>query len=233
MRLHDLGCSQIAKFSSRAISLYAGCEGSPIACYVGDMRDAAQKHPVFLLRKERGLNQARMAEGMGISVNYYSELENKIKRWNDDLYNAAAKVLDVHPSVLMGAGGGKTVRVDAVLGANDYISLLPESVMEEVPPSGMDAEDCRGIVVGPSGASTVLAEGWIVFSRKELDGVVPVDCLGKWCLCGLADGRIAIKTVERGSREGFYHLMSRNPAITPMIDQQLRWATRIVAIKPA
>lgn len=52
-------------------------------------------------RKHRGLSQQALADAMGTSKGYISELERGVRRYNQDLLESAAKALDCSPGDLL------------------------------------------------------------------------------------------------------------------------------------
>lgn len=72
-------------------------------------------------------------------------------------------------------------------------------------------------------------DGWLVFWTKEASGV-PEDCIGKLCVVCLADGRMYMKRLRRGSAKHRFNLESWN---APTIENAaLSWAARVIDVRP-
>lgn len=78
----------------RHATLFAVCEET------GAMKKA---HPFFLKqwRQHRGLTQDRLAERIGTSKGYISDLERGVRRYNQDLLEALADALTCSPADLL------------------------------------------------------------------------------------------------------------------------------------
>jgi len=61
------------------------------------------QHPFYLRewRKHRGLSQMRLANRIGTTNSYISQLENRRKPYNETLLNALADALDCEPGELL------------------------------------------------------------------------------------------------------------------------------------
>jgi transcriptional regulator with XRE-family HTH domain len=62
-----------------------------------------KQHPFYLRqwRKHRGLTQDRLAERLGTSKGYISDLERGVRRYNQDLLEALAEALSCEPADLL------------------------------------------------------------------------------------------------------------------------------------
>lgn len=74
-----------------------------------------------------------------------------------------------------------------------------------------------------------LQEGWLIFYRKDQEGV-PQDCIGKLCVVKVSDGATLLKTVRRGTSKHHFRLESWNAP--PREDVVLEWASRVLDIRP-
>jgi hypothetical protein len=103
---------------------------------------------------------------------------------------------------------------------------VPPSHLDEItPPTGIAentvAVKIRGTHLGP------FFDRWYVF-YDDVCRPMTADLIGQLCVVGFADGRILIKQVQRGSREGLYNLHSATEK--PIADAKIEWATRVNAI---
>lgn len=71
--------------------------------------------------------------------------------------------------------------------------------------------------------------GWLIFYDDVQDP--PTDALfGKLCVVGIEDGRILVKTLERGGVSGAYTLHSNVEA--PIYDVYVKWAAKVKSMRP-
>jgi hypothetical protein len=71
--------------------------------------------------------------------------------------------------------------------------------------------------------------GWLVFYSQKLDAPFEQG-LGRLCVVGLADERVLIKWLGRGSFDGRFNLYSEFEP--PIHDADLLWAARVEAMAP-
>ena len=83
------------------------------------------------------------------------------------------------------------------------------------------AVEIRGESLGP------FFNRWYVFYDDVHRPMTP-DLIGQLCVVGLADGRVLIKQVQRGSAEGLYNLHSATEK--PIADVTIDWAARVNSI---
>jgi phage repressor protein C with HTH and peptisase S24 domain len=74
----------------------------------------------------------------------------------------------------------------------------------------------------------MIGDGWLVYyDRHETGREIAV---GKPYVVGLADGRVLVKKLAPGRRDGCYDLYSVNAE--PMLDQPVMWMALVKAIVP-
>lgn len=96
-------------------------------------------------------------------------------------------------------------------------------------PLGEVSETIVAVVVKGDSMAGQLEDGWTVYYDKTQ--FPPTEAIaGRLCVVGLADGRVLIKKLLRGSSVGLYHLISTNAA--PMMDQDVSWAAPVIWIAP-
>lgn len=95
-------------------------------------------------------------------------------------------------------------------------------------PSGVTGDVVAVEVQGDSLFPTA-ENGWrLIYAGEQT--VLEDEVLNRLCVVSLADGRILVKRVTRGSQPQRYHLVSTN---APMIeDAEIVWAARVKAIIP-
>lgn len=74
-----------------------------------------------------------------------------------------------------------------------------------------------------------MQEGWQVPYNKPTDGSAFSEFIDKPCVMKLADGRMYLRTLRRGSQADRYNLIGYNAA--EIKDAELSWAAKIVFIK--
>ena len=109
-----------------------------------------------------------------------------------------------------------------------YVGAGSTAHFYDVPPSHLDevsesaaAVEIRGDSLGP------FFNRWYVFYDDVRRPMTP-DLIGQLCVVGLADGRILLKQVQRGSDLGLYNLHSATEK--PIVDVAIDWAARVNSI---
>jgi hypothetical protein len=75
-----------------------------------------------------------------------------------------------------------------------------------------------------------LRDGWLLFYRRDGDGV-PEACLNRLCVVKLADdGPLLVKELRRSARGDRFVLASWNGP--PIEDARLAWAAPVLSIRP-
>lgn len=98
-----------------------------------------------------------------------------------------------------------------------------------MPPVGEDRDLIVAVVVKGDSMAGLAEDGWLIYydTRREQ----PTDELfGKLCVIGIEDGRILLKRLYKGSKDGLYTLISTNGA--PIHDVKVTWAARVAWIAP-
>lgn len=98
---------------------------------------------------------------------------------------------------------------------------------EVEPPYGMDAGAIVAVRI-KGDSMNPLKDGWLLFYRKEQDGV-PDECINKLCAVKCRDGRMLVKELKRGSKPHLFHLISYNAE--PEFDVALEWGAKIMDIR--
>ena len=86
------------------------------------------------------------------------------------------------------------------------------------------AVEIRGDSLGPT------FNGWILFYNDRREPVSS-DLLGKFCVVGLADGRVVAKNITAGQLPGHYNLIAN--VGPPIYDAEVEWAARVINMAPA
>lgn len=90
--------------------------------------------------------------------------------------------------------------------------------------------DCIAAKVRGDSMYPALQDGWLIFYRKQGDGVSE-DCIGKLCVVCLVGDACYVKTIRRGSQPGTFTLESFNAP--PIENAKVAWASRVLDIRPS
>lgn len=73
-------------------------------------------------------------------------------------------------------------------------------------------------------------DNWLAF-YDDLRAPITPDLIGKLCVVGLANDRVAIKTVKYGKRDGSYSLIAANSK-HPIEAATIEWAAKVLLMTP-
>jgi phage repressor protein C with HTH and peptisase S24 domain len=195
------------------------------------------------IAREKRFKSARLAgKAMGIPVSTYGAHERAQSPGGRDYGPEDAKKyarrFGVTPEWLLTGrepfptGGDEApapkVPVVGYVGAGSAAHLydVAQPDLDEVSGPANAAEDMvaveiRGDSLGP------FFNRWYVFYDDVRRPMTP-DLIGQLCVVGLADGRVLIKQVQRGSAEGLFNLISATEK--PIADVTIDWAARVNSI---
>jgi hypothetical protein len=125
---------------------------------------------------------------------------------------------------------GMTVPLAGFVGAGATMTLYTEAqgpFDEIAAPEGSTEKTVAVEIRGESLGS--FFDRWLVFYDDVRDPPTR-DLLGRLCVVGLADGRILIKKLERGSEKGLFTLVSQFES--PLFDQPVEWAAKVKNMVP-
>lgn len=185
------------------------------------------------LRRERGLSLAQLAERMGPGW-YPQKIERREKndtKLPSDEVPIFARAMGVSDAEI--TGKRRTVAVAGYVGAG--AEIIPFDDHEKY--AGIDEIDCplgldhaHVVAVRVRGASMFpLDDGSDLFYAKEHDGVAE-DAINRLSVVKLADGRMFVKHLARGSKPGLFTLISSNAP--PIQDVEVEWAARVLMWLP-
>lgn len=181
------------------------------------------------LREERGISQAELAEGIDMSTVQVSRFETGARRTNTDFLSKVAAFLGVSVSELfkrreiavvgyIGAGG-------EFIGIDDYAQGAGMETVEA--PPGLTGSAVAVMVRGESMIPVYNDGDILIYGEREYSYI---EHLNRRCVCGLSDGRIVVKTLQRGSTDSLFTLISFNSS--PMEDVALEWIAKIKWVQP-
>lgn len=91
----------------------------------------------------------------------------------------------------------------------------------QISPRGVVAVEVKGDSMAP-----VYLPGTILFYSRDSLGI-PVEAIGRICVCEDEDGYAWVKQVKTGSEEGTFSLLSVNPTSDTMHGVRLKWAAPV------
>jgi transcriptional regulator with XRE-family HTH domain len=211
----------------------------PFSAYLPEMAiQLATK--IALLRKRLGLTQPEFADRIGVSQGTVSRWEKGAAPSHQHLAELAKLSEMSLDEFLLGAVGRPAVEPGQPIPVVGYVgagaSVFP--IDDENEATGFDTIERPPFITGDAIAVEVRGDslipvaedGWklIYTGTPEL---LEEDVLNRLCVVALADGRVLVKRIVRGSRPQRYHLLSTN---APMIeDAEVLWASRVRAIIPS
>lgn len=123
--------------------------------------------------------------------------------------------------------GENTVRLIGYIGAGQAIYPLDDGADEKVEaPKDAKPSTVAAKIRGDS-MLPVFHENWLIYWSRHLP---PEEMQNQLCVVQLADGRLLVKTLRRGSDDGLWTLTSFNAS--DIIDVPVEWAAPIDWIKP-
>lgn len=193
-------------------------------------------------RLKRAREDAGFADGvsaaaaLGVNKFTYGQHENGTRGFKRERAALYARRYKVNLEwLLTGRGPARPkekhqVKVVGYVGAGAAMNLLAEG---QEPDEWVDAPDgstadtvaveVRGTSLGP------LFDRWLVFYDDRRDPVTR-DMIGKLCILGLADGRVLIKQLAKGSAAGYWTLLSNFDA--PIYDAVVEWGAVVKGMVP-
>lgn len=179
------------------------------------------------LQKKAGLTLQQVADAAGTTNQQIGMLERGDRRLTVDWIDRIAPVLGVRPQELLSTAA-VPLRGYVGAGSEAHYYGLADDPGEEVPmPPNGNANTVAVEVRGDSLGS--LFNRWLVY-YDELHDPPTADLLRKLCVVGLADGRVLVKQIRKGSAPGFYHLHSQTEGVIE--DVVISWAAEVKAMTP-
>ena len=97
-----------------------------------------------------------------------------------------------------------------------------------LPPHGVVAVEIEGDSMEP-----VYSAGDLLFYTRHTHEGVPVEAIGKRCVCEDIDGHGWVKLIREGREKGTFDLYSFNDASPPLYGVRLKWAAPVLLHWPA
>lgn len=172
-------------------------------------------------RKSAGMTRNKLASLANTSAQQIEKLEKGMREMTRAWAERLAPHLGVSAQYLVFADSRKVHVVGfAAAGSDTLIFADAQGPFDEVDAPAWATE--RTVAVQIRGTSLGRPfNNWLAFYNDRHD---PPDesLIGELCICGLADGRVMIKTLQKGSSKGRYHLESLTEPTIP--DQHVEWA---------
>jgi transcriptional regulator with XRE-family HTH domain len=175
------------------------------------------------IKRETKLTQIELAEKLGSTQSTVgrwlagsSEPTGKMRDNIKSLYSVTFNAQLIYKVPLMGfVGAGQAVYpIDS--GAHEMV-IAPEEARNTTV-----AVEIRGDSMMPW-----LEDGWLIYYSQQLP---PGEMINRRCVAQLADGRLLVKTVMRGSQPGLWTLTSTNAST--INDVAIEWVAPIDWIRP-
>jgi transcriptional regulator with XRE-family HTH domain len=188
-------------------------------------------------RLSRGLSQEQLAERIGTSKGYVSDLERGERRYNQDLVEGLAGALDISVAQLLGQSptenkAERLVPVVGYVGADTEGSVLfangqGTGELAPIPPGGTEAASALGV---RGHSMKGFADDGALIYFEEQHSKPTRDMLGHVVVVETRDGKVLVKRLLKGSHPGVYDLES---IVGPTLeDVEIRWAALVTAIVP-
>ena len=184
---------------------------------------------LMTMRLGANMTRVRLAELAGTSPQQIEKLEKGIREMTRPWAERLAPHLGVSPEFLVFSKKRRSLVVGYAAAGGDGLTFADgQGPFEEVD-APLWATD-RTVAVRIRGNSLgVHFNGWLAFYDDRRD---PPDesLIGLLCICGLADGRVVIKTMRQGTGKRRYHLESITEPT--MFDVEVEWAAEVREMRP-
>lgn len=192
---------------------------------------------IKLARKDKKISQERLGKMLQPPVK-----KQAVTGWESNRFQPSAKYIPQLVQILGRSyewltsnnavlnGDGPMVPLVGYVGAGGKTHFYNDGQgpYEDVEaPGGATAETVAVEVRGDS--MHPIADRWLLYYDNREDPPTE-DLLGKLCIVGLADDRVLVKKLVRGSEPGLFHLISTNS--DPLTNQKVEWAAQIKWINP-
>lgn len=175
------------------------------------------------------------ARAFGWTVSTYLGHENGDRAPSREAAKKYAKAYKVRWEWLL-EGEGKPAPSTKTVPAIGYIGAGAQVVPFDDHSAG-DLEDAEIPPGVPDNSVLVIVRGDSMYPRyfegerlfyERRDGN-PKEFVNRECAVRLADGRVFVKILRRGTTDGLFNLESWNPATPTMVDQIIDWAAPVLA----
>jgi transcriptional regulator with XRE-family HTH domain len=180
------------------------------------------------LREGQGWTHDQAGKASGMSRSNFIKLERGERKLTQNTLTRIAKAFNVKPSDLLDEV--LTVPIVGYVGAGSTIYQIgPEQgEIDRVPAPEGSTEDTVAVEIRGESLGSFFDQ-WLAY-YDEVHNPPTSDMIGRLCVCGLADGRILVKKLMRGSLPGHYTLLSQFEP--PIYDAIVEWSARVRRMEP-
>ncbi len=179
------------------------------------------------LREKKKLSQEELAELVGTSGQQIGRLEKGTRKLTTEWMDRLAPALGVRARDLMGDHQVPIVGYVGA-GAEMHYYAFAQSPDEYVPMPENGTENTVAVEVRGSSLGSIF-DTWLVYYDKT-QTTPTSDLLGKLCVVGLADDRVLVKRLRKGSAPGFFNLESNTEGLIE--DAEIVWAAKVKTMTP-
>lgn len=186
--------------------------------------------------RARGLKPAPLSERAGLGASFVRDLfrsKAKSPKLSTALKLADALGMSVEDIIAAGssAASPRSVAIAGAVGAGAKVPLFDayekgDGPQVEAPP-GLSPHGVVAVEIKGGSMEPVYSDGDILFYTRQTETGVPIEALGRRCVCEDEDGFGWVKIVREGRERGLFDLHSFNDASPPMYGVRLRWAAPV------
>lgn len=180
------------------------------------------------IRDKKGLTVEQLSEITGLSVSQISRLAGSKRNLSIANLNKIAAALDVSPKDILEQQPEVPVVGYVGAGAEMHLYAFADSPNDFVPMPENGNENTVAVEVRGSSLGSIF-DTWLVYYDQIHTPPTP-NMLGKLCVVGLADDRVLVKRLRKGSAPGIYNLESNTEGLIE--DVQVMWAAQVKNMTP-
>ncbi len=180
------------------------------------------------LRTTHGWTHDQAAAAMGVSRGQYIKLERGERRLTVDYIGQAARGFGVSESDVIAAR--QTVPLVGYVGAGALAHIFGDGQgpFDEVPAPEGSTDDTVAVEIRGESLGSFFDQ-WLVY-YDDVHTPPTTKMLNRLCVIGVADGRVLIKKLTKGTLHGHYTLLSQFEP--PLYDQIVEWAALVKNMVP-
>ncbi|GGG77710.1 transcriptional regulator [Salipiger pallidus] len=188
----------------------------------------------------RGMSLRKIADVAGVSYEQLKKVsQGKSRSTNVDDAQKVASALDMTLDQFLNGGieAPSTIAIAGKVGAGAQVPVFDAYAKGDGPqvecPPGLSAHGVVAVEVEGDSMEPVFSAGDLLFYTRETHDGVPLEAVGKRCVCEDATGMGWVKVVRAGREEGTFDLHSFNDNSPTMYGVRLKWASSVRLHWPA